>query len=189
MRLIRPSAFLFACLLVGSFAPARLVAQGSFVVRAARVIDGRGKELANTDILVENGKITKVGPKGAVPAGAQLVDLGSKTVLPGLIDAHSHPTWYFNKQGRYHTNSDGDTPEMSMLAYLENAKATVMAGFTTIQSPGSTEDKAIRERIAAQNLPGPRMLTSLNALNSARTAPDSFRAIVRLRKQQGADLI
>lgn len=157
------------------------------VIRAARVIDGRGQQVANADIVVEGGRITRVGPRGALPANARLIDLGSRTVLPGLIDAHAHLTWYFNRQGRYHTPRDGDTPVQSILAAAANAAATLMAGFTTVQSPGSPEDADLREWIATQGLPGPRILTSLNPLQ--RGSPDTLRALVRQRKQQGADLI
>jgi imidazolonepropionase-like amidohydrolase len=157
------------------------------VIRAARVIDGRGQQVANADIVVEGGRITRVGPRGALPPNARLIDLGSRTVLPGLIDAHAHLTWYFNRQGRYHTPRDGDTPVQSILAAAANAAATLMAGFTTVQSPGSPEDADLREWIATQGLPGPRILTSLNPLQ--RGSPDTLRALVRQRKQQGADLI
>ena len=76
-------------------APASLAAQDAVtVIRASSVIDGRGKTLSNVDITMVHGKITKIGPSGATaPAGARLIDLRGRTVLPGLIDAHSHLTW------------------------------------------------------------------------------------------------
>jgi imidazolonepropionase-like amidohydrolase len=157
------------------------------VIHASRLLDGRGKTLTDVDITVVNGKITRVGPGATVPAGAREIDLRGRTVLPGLIDAHAHLTWYFNRQGRFHQNSDGDTPVQSMLAAAANAYTTLMAGFTTIQSPGSQEDKDLREWIATQGLAGPRILTSLQALTGG--APDTLRSRVRQRKQQGADLI
>jgi imidazolonepropionase-like amidohydrolase len=160
------------------------------VIRAAKVIDGRGQTIANGEIVVTGSKITKVGARGAsgtMPAGARVIDLGARTVMPGLIDGHSHLTWYFNRQGRYHTNRDGDTPMQSILAAAANGAATLMAGFTTIQSPGSPEDKDLREWIETQGLPGPRIITSLNALQ--RGSPDTLRQLVRQRKEQGADMI
>ncbi len=159
------------------------------VLRAARVLDGRGGATANVDVVVQGGRITSIAPRGRVPAGARLVDLGDRTVLPGLIDAHAHPVWYFNRQGRLHQNSDGDTPAQSMLAAASNAYATLLAGFTTIQSVGDHRDADLRDFIATQGLPGPRILTSLDALNERSGGPDSLRALVRLRKEQGADLI
>jgi imidazolonepropionase-like amidohydrolase len=167
---------------------AEVVAQDApVVIHTTQALDGRGRVLTDVDITVENGKITHMGPKAALPKGAREIDLRGRTVLPGLIDAHSHLTWYFNRQGRYHTNSDGDTPVQAILAAAANAYATLMAGFTTIQSPGSTEDKDLRDWIATQGLAGPRILTSLQALSNG--TPDTLRARVRQRKQQGADLI
>lgn len=183
-RILAPAAAFVAALTAAAPAAAQ---DAVTVIRAARVIDGRGQQVANADIVVQGGRITKVGPRGALPAGARLIDLGSRTVLPGLIDAHSHLTWYFNRQGRYHTRGDGDTPIQSILAAAANAAVTLRAGFTTIQSPGSPEDADLRDWVATQGLPGPRILTSLNPLQ--RGSPDTLRALVRQRKQQGADLI
>ena len=76
-----------------------------------------------------------------------------------------------------------------MLSTAANAYATLMAGFTTIQSPGSPEDKDLRDWIAAGQIPGPRVITSLNALSQTRLTPDSLRALVRRRKAEGADVI
>ena len=180
--------FAFAALTTAVLAAAPLAAQATTtVIRAARAIDGRGQSIANAEIVVVDGKITRVGPRAAMPSGARLIDLGTRTVMPGLIDGHSHLTWYFNRQGRYHTARDGDTPMQSILAAASNAAATLMAGFTTIESPGSPEDKDLRDWIETQGLPGPRILTSLSALN--RGSPDTLRNLVRDRKAQGADLI
>ena len=66
-----------------------------------------------------------------------------------------------------------------MLSTAGNAYATLMAGFTTIQSPGSPEDNDLREWIALGQIPGPRVLTSLSPFSNARLSPDSLRAIVR----------
>jgi imidazolonepropionase-like amidohydrolase len=124
-----------------------------------------------------------------LPAGARLVDLGSRTVLPGLTDAHAHPAWYFNRQGRLHTRRDGDTPVQSMLAEAANAYATLMAGVTTIQSVGDDADADLRDWIATRGLPGPRILTSLDPIIEPNASPDSLRALVRARRAHGADLI
>ena len=172
-----------AVVVTASFVDAQTVT----VIRAARVLDGRGQSIVNGDVVVQDGKIVRVGARAGVPAGARLIDLGSRTLLPGLIDGHSHLTWYFNRQGRYHTARDGDTPAQAMLAAAANASATLMAGFTTVQSPGSPEDKDLRDWITTQGLPGPRILTSLGALQ--RGTPDTLRALVRARKEQGADII
>jgi imidazolonepropionase-like amidohydrolase len=156
------------------------------VIHADRVLDGRGKVLPGASVVVEGDKITKVDPSGDVAA---TYDLKGYTLLPGLIDAHSHLTWYFNRQGRFHQGNDGDTPVQSMLSAAANAYATLMAGVTTIQSPGSPEDKDLREWIANGQVPGPRVITSLAALSQARMSPDTLRALVGRRKAEGADVI
>jgi len=153
------------------------------------VLDGRGGVLTSVEIVVAGGRIERVGPRGAVPAGARLVDLGARTLLPGLIDAHTHPGWYFNRQGRLHTQDDGDSPAQAVLAAAANAYATLIAGFTTIQSVGARSDADLRDWIATQGLPGPRLLTSLEPLTERSGDPDSLRALVRQRKAQGADVI
>jgi imidazolonepropionase-like amidohydrolase len=156
------------------------------VIRADRIVDGRGNVIQGGDVVVENGKIVRIDKTAS---GTPTYDLKGYTLLPGLIDAHSHLSWYFNRQGRYHTGGDGDTPVESMLSMAANAYATLMAGFTTIQSPGSPEDKDLREWIASGGVPGPRVLTSLNPFSNPRMEPDSLRALVRQRKAQGADVI
>jgi len=159
------------------------------VLRAARVLDGRGDVLTGVDITIRNGRIERVGPQGTIPSGSRLLDVGNRTVLPGLIDAHTHPAWHFNRQGKLHTDRDGDTPVQSMLSAAANAYATLRAGFTTIQSVGSAEDRDLRDWIADQGLPGPRILTSLEPLTERSGDPEALRALVRERKAQGADLI
>jgi imidazolonepropionase-like amidohydrolase len=173
--------------------PMALVAQRGgpprpVTIHSTHVLDGRGADLGEATITVENGKITRVD-RGA-PTAPATYELGSATVMPGLIDAHVHLNWYFNRQGRYHSNTDGDTPAQSLLAMLENGHATLLAGVTTIQSPGAAVDTMLREWYRDGTLPGPRILTSLNAISPQTTTPDSvLRAQVRQRKAQGADLI
>jgi amidohydrolase family protein len=159
---------------------------GSIIIRADRVVDGRGHVVPGGAVVVTGDKITRVG----AVAGTPTYDLKGLTLIPGLIDAHSHLTWYFNRQGRYHSGrGDNDTPVESMLSTAGNAYSTLMAGFTTIQSPGSPEDKDLRDWIAMGQIPGPRVLTSLGPIQNANLTPDSLRAIVRRRKAEGADVI
>lgn len=168
--------------------PNVLAAQANpIVIRADRVVDGRGHVLQGASVIVDGARIRSVGTSASAPV---TYDLKGLTLIPGLIDAHSHLTWYFNREGRYHTGrGDDDTPVQSMLSTVGNAYATLLSGVTTIQSPGSPEDHDLREWIALGQIPGPRVLTSLSPISNARLSPDSMRAIVRARKAQGADVI
>ncbi|HKG92087.1 MAG TPA: amidohydrolase family protein [Gemmatimonadaceae bacterium] len=164
-----------------------LVAQlAATTIHADRVLDGRGGEQRDVTVVVEGGRIARVerGRRGAVT-----YELGALTLLPGMIDAHAHLAWYFNRAGRLHTPADGDTPAQSMLSVAANAWATLRAGVTTVQSPGSAEDADLRDWIASGGVPGPRMLTSLEPIADARLTPDSLRALVRQRRAAGADFI
>ena len=173
--------------------PVALVAQGGgplrpVTIHAARVLDGRGANLGEATLTVENGKISRID-KGT-PTVAVTYELGNATLMPGLIDAHVHLNWYFNRQGRYHSGGDGDTPAQSTLAMVENGYATLMAGVTTVQSPGAATDTLLRSWFGSATLPGPRVLTSLQPLSPQQTTSDSvLRAQVRQHKEQGADFI
>jgi imidazolonepropionase-like amidohydrolase len=82
-----------------------------------------------------------------------------------------------------------ETPEQATLAIAENAYATLMAGFTTIQSLGSPEDRDLRSATASGALPGPRILTALNPITDAKLTPEQIREAVRKLKADGADVV
>jgi len=167
-------------------------AQDGTVIRAGIVLDGKGAILHDARIRVEGTRIVEVS-RGAgrpgPPPGVRVYDLSRLTVLPGLIDVHAHPAWYFNASGRLHTDQDGDSPARGALAEAGNAYATLQAGFTTVQSPGDPQDKDIRDAIARGELPGPRLLTSLEPLNDRTGGPDELRKAIAQRKAEGADFI
>ena len=181
---MRSTSLSFLIVLVAAMAP--LAAQEApVVIRAGRLIDGRGGAATRTTITVAAGKITAVG------AGkrAATYDLSRYTVLPGLIDGHDHVGWHFNKDNRFHTSADGETVADETLAAAGNAYTTLLAGWTTIASPGSSADAPTRDAVARGVIPGPRILTSLDPLSNDRLTPDSIRAIIRRRKAAGADFI
>lgn len=158
--------------------------QRPIALRASTVIDGKGKILRNTTIVIEGSRIASIG--SAPPPGAVVYDLSGLTLTPGWIDTHSHIMWHFNN-GRL--AGRGEPPEQAILYGAENALMTLDAGFTTIQSPGSPEDQYLRDAFARGILPGPRVLTSLEPITDEKLTPEQLRRIVRERKQQGADFI
>lgn len=182
---------LFALALISLGARAEAIAQEPvIVIRAARALDGTGRTIPNATVVVRGNRIVSVGPNVAIPAGARVYDLSTLTLLPGLIDAHDHLAWHFNPQGRYHGGrDDGETEFEGALAIAGNANATLRGGITTSQSLGSPEDKPLRAAIASGQIPGPRLLTSLNPLTERSGSPDTLRQLVRQRKEQGADVI
>lgn len=165
-------------------APPSPAQERPIVLKAATVLDGRGGTLHDTIIVVEGQKIARIG--GAIPAGAIVYDLSALTVTPGWIDTHAHIWWHFDN-GRLAGRNEA--PVHGMLHAVDNAVLTLDAGFTTIQSPGSPQDKDLREAIARGILPGPRLLTSLEPLTEASGPPEKLRELVRERKQEGADFI
>ncbi len=181
---------LVATVVLLSFAPAHAE---TILIKAGKLVDVRNSRVeANRAIVVENGKIVAVGPAKEIQARAKnvrVIDLSRFTVLPGLIDVHDHVFWHFNKEGRLHNEKDGESTVQAELSAAGNAYETLMAGFTTIQSPGSPEDKDLRDAIDRGALPGPRILTSLEPLSGEDGNPEKLRELVRQRKAEGADFI
>jgi imidazolonepropionase-like amidohydrolase len=172
--------FLFAILLLSSGVFAQ---EQPIVIRAGTLLDGRGGVQHNTEIIVQHGKIQKIGPASSSPT----YNLSTLTVLPGLIDTHVHIAWHFGPDGRYMPR---DTSPASAMGYgLENAYVTLMAGFTTVQSVGSPIDVDIRDAISRGAFPGTRVLTSVRGINNPKLSIDELREAVRKNKVDGADLI
>lgn len=168
------------CLMLQSVAP------GPVTIRAARVFDGE-RLLRDQVIEVEGGRIVSVGSR----PGPVTHDLGDVTVLPGLIDVHTHIDWHFGPDGRY-GNRPGvprETPEQRDAAIAANLKATLLAGFTTVQNLGNRSDATIRDAVAAGTLLGPRIITSLGQLQPGTRTPDQLREAVRALKTSGADVV
>ena len=158
------------------------------VIKADRILDGKGGVLTNSTIVVAGDRISAIGK----PAAGPTYDLTGLTVLPGYIETHAHISSHFDKgTNRIHNpeESKGETPQQTMLYTVENAYKMLMAGFTTVQSPGAEIDKDLRDWIAAGRVPGPRILTSLRSIRETSGTPDEIRAEVRKIVADGADFI
>jgi imidazolonepropionase-like amidohydrolase len=189
---------------------------GTVVIRAARVIDGTGAApIMNGVVVVTDDKIVAVGAESAVkvPAGARRVDLGDATLLPGFIDAHVHLIGReLNDPGKEEEDTK-DSPGLSAIIGVSNARKTLMAGFTTVRNVGAPnfDDVSLRRAIETGFVPGPRMRTAAHAIGitgghcddngykpglfdgdyktGIADGPEQIRAAVRYQAKYGADVI
>jgi imidazolonepropionase-like amidohydrolase/uncharacterized damage-inducible protein DinB len=158
------------------------VSAQTIVVHADRLLDGKGGTILDATVTIQGSKIVKIGGS-AKPD----YDLKGMTLMPGWIDTHTHPSWHFDENGRYFA---GREPQDQLLRYTaENAKATLMAGFTTIQSLGAMVDGPVRDSINAGEREGPRILTSLRQINERSGDPEKIRELVRQMKKEGSDVV
>ncbi len=159
----RVASLLFFVIVFATTAPAQQTPPSSQVtlIRAGKLVDvDAGRVLANQMILVRDGKIEAVGEHLAVPTGATLIDLSKMTVLPGLIDCHTHIA----------DTGDGEplhvlqkTSAETAYAAIPNARLTLLAGFTTVRDVGvyrAFNDVAMRDAIARGYIIGPRMFVA-----------------------------
>jgi imidazolonepropionase-like amidohydrolase len=180
-------------------------------IRAARLIDGKGgAPVRDAVVLIEGERIVGAGPNLPIPAGADIIDLGGATLLPGLVDCHTHitggdPRDYYEKKFRH-------SPIDAAIEVHVYARRTLEAGFTTIRDVGAREfvDVALRKAIDAGVVVGPRMQVATLAIgatgghadltgfspylefkefSSVADGVDEIRKAVRLRVKNGADLI
>ena len=195
-----------AFLLFGGQAP-----PAAIVVRGARLIDGRGGAPISAAVIVIRGdRIEAVGSGLAIPPGARVVDLGGATLLPGLIDLHTHLT---STGVHWEDELLKTTPGQAALHGASNALITLMAGFTTCRDMGPTwpyTDIDLRKAIDEGIVPGPRLMVSGNYVSPTGGAgdarqfsiyvdvpivknladgPDEVRKAVRTNLKQGADFI
>jgi imidazolonepropionase-like amidohydrolase len=191
-------------------------AQHATVLRAARMIDGIGAAtISNAVIVVSGDRIVAAGSSGSVtvPSGAQVIDLGDVTLLPGFIDAHTHITGRTLGDPLADLAVVKDYASYGAILGVANALKTLMAGFTTIRVVGSPhfDDIALRQAITDGRVPGPRMQNAGNAIgitgghcdengfrpglielgpkDGIANGPEEVRAAVRYQVKSGADVI
>ncbi|MEG9433220.1 metal-dependent hydrolase family protein [Terriglobus sp. ADX1] len=194
--------------------PAALLAQQSHtvVLHAARILDvTAGKTLSPGEVLVEGNKIREAGTHVTHPAGAEVIDLGDTTLMPGLIDAHTHLFLHVGNEANQ--TVDEGVPERTLIA-ADAAKHDLLAGFTAERDMGTEgagcADVAVRNAINRGLIPGPRMRVSCNAIditgghedNSGKNpeqhllsnadradSTDEILRAIREQRKQGADFV
>jgi imidazolonepropionase-like amidohydrolase len=179
-------------------------------IRAGHLIDGRGGPVVdNAVILIEGDRVTAVGPGLAIPGDARIIDLTRSTVLPGLIDCHTHVT---SQPANYYDDLFRKSPiDVAITAHVY-ARRTLEAGFTTIRDVGAGEfiDVALRNAINSGAVPGPRMQVATLTIGATgghgditgfspylkfgqfsgiADGVDEIRKLVRFEVKNGADLI
>ncbi|MBZ5595658.1 MAG: amidohydrolase family protein [Acidobacteriia bacterium] len=193
-------------------------AAGPFVLKASRMFDGRSDRLTTPGlVVVVTGKIQGVGASAPIPAGAEVIDLGDATLLPGFMDAHTHLSFQSSADWKQDTLDAfrKPIPELALDA-TEYARKTLMAGFTTVRDVGSFDfiDVGLRNAIRDGKITGPRMLVAVNSIGATgghcddeagfrfglfgketgiergvANGPEAMRAAVRFNIKYGADVI
>ena len=178
-------------------------------IRFGKLIDGSGQVLTNAVVIIENDRIKSVGAGStAIPAGAELIDLSRYTGLPGLIDAHTHMTYFWDQKPgtRPWAQLQERMPAMTLFLAQENARKTLETGVTTVRDLGSFDylDIAMRDLINQGAMIGPRMFVSGFGVQITYEAPkpgymaprggqaDGAAEVMRVVRQQvaaGADVI
>lgn len=162
-------SFCLACLILSAAAYSQSSAPPphAIVLHAAHLLDiEAGRIISPGEVLVEGERIAEVGNAVKHPAGAKIIDLGDKTLMPGLIDAHVH--LFLHPGAEDLQTVEESVPQRTILATLA-ARDDLMAGFTAERDMGTegagSADTAVRNAINAGQIPGPRMRMSGNAIS------------------------
>ena len=202
---------LFAIVAAATIFSAQSTVPPVIVVRAARLINARSAApIAPAVVVIRGERIDAVGAGLPIPSGARVIDLGNATLLPGLIDLHTHLT---STGVHWEDELLKTTPGQAALHGAQNARITLMAGFTTCRDMGPTwpfVDIDLRKAIDEGVVAGPRLLASGNYVSPTGGAgdarqfsiyvdvpivrnladgPDEIRKAVRTNLKQGADFI
>src|SRR5215831_10425273 len=148
------------------------------VIKFGKLVTGTGQTISNARVVVENDKIVSISQSDSgIPKGAQVIDLGKFTGIPGLIDVHTHMCYYWDgKPGSDPWRQGGQRmPAVTVFLAQENARKTLETGVTTVRDLGASEymDIAMRDLINRGAMLGPRMFVSGYGLHSTqRAAPE-----------------
>ena len=168
-------------------APIVLSAQPRIVIRAGRLLDGKGGVQQNVALVVEGSRIARITRGDDTTTGPITYDLQQLTLMPGMIDTHVHIDSHFGHDGRLPTEMESQLDRV--VAAGQNAEVTLRAGFTTVQSVGAPPDVELRYGIGHGDFLGPRVLTSVSQLTDSKMTPAQIRAWVRTMVARGADVI
>jgi imidazolonepropionase-like amidohydrolase len=185
--MVRTIALLVAVLTMASLAEAQTKA-----VRFGKLWDG-SMVIVDAVVVINGDRITSVGSgNGAVPAGADVVDLRKYFGLPGLIDLHTHITYYWDRAPGTRPRGQRRLPAVTVYLAQDNARRTLETGVTTIRDLNAANDMdlAMRELIASGAMAGPRMFVSGPGLSSRPNQPLTAAAVASLvgqRVKSGVD--
>jgi imidazolonepropionase-like amidohydrolase len=147
-------------------------------------------------VLIRGDRIVSVGgASDSVPPGARVIDLSARTGLPGLIDLHTHMTYYWDRQPGTRPLGQRRNPAVTVFLAQDNARATLETGVTTVRDLGASNDMdlAMRDLIAMGRMTGPRMFVSGQGISAGRrgapAGPDAMRETTRQRLETAADWI
>ena len=187
---------IFSILVLTALYVPRLSSQDPVTVLRFRQVWDGDRLLPHAIVVVQGRRITAVGATVEVPKGAREVDLRDFTALPGLIDLHTHVTYFWDRARGTTPLRPGKrrTPEETADLAAENAKRTLETGVTTIRDLGAPggADVLMRDRVAAGTLAGPRMFVAGRGISAGRGAgppPEAMRAEVDARVTAGSDWI
>lgn len=176
-----------------TFASASALAPDVLALRFGMLVDGTGRTWKDAVVVVTDDHITAVGSgDAAVPAGATVVDLRRYTAIPGLIDAHTHITYYWDGAPGTQPRGRRATPT-TVDDVLKNGMRTLETGVTTVRDLGASRglDYAARDAINAGTAVGPRMFVAGAGISAGRGGPnpDAMRQQAEARVQAGSDWV